>query len=209
MAAALLVGLAGCTPWWQRAEPDPTVLDLVIDARRDAEKLPESPERDALLGRLETVRKMMRGEPTSEASRAVSHSQWVSLFGPHACEVSYFTRLADFDGDGTTDGLVVRVRVEDRFGDPIKVLGAFRIETFTYVMHSTEKRGSQLHNWYVSLYDEKDIRRFYDSVDRSFRFPLKFAEPFTEDRLVVQATYYVPDGSGRKLFADRVVKVGQ
>ena len=209
MAAALLAGLAGCTPWWQRADPDPTVLELVLDATRDAEKLPDSPEKEALVGRLETARKMMRGEPTSEASRAVSNSQWVDLFGPRECEVSYFTKFTDFDGDGGIDGLLVRVRVEDQFGDPIKALGAFRIETFTYVMHSTEKRGSQLHNWYVSVYGEKDVRRFYDSIDRSFRFPLRFAEPFTGDRLVVQATYYLPDGSGRKLFAKRVVKVGQ
>ena len=35
------------------------------------------------------------------------------------------------------------------------------------------------------------------------------ALPPEGDRLVVQATYYLPDGSGKKLFGQRVIKAGE
>lgn len=207
-ASLLLAGLAGCG-WWGSDQADPTVVEMVLDARSDAAKLPESPEKAVVVARLEALTKALKGEPSSEASRTVTGSRWYEMFGPAACEVSYFTKFADFNEDGARDGLLVRVRLEDRFGDPIKAVGAFRIEAFNYVVRSNQTRGSQLSNWYVSLYSERDLRRYYDGIDRSFRFPLKFAVAPETDRIVVQVTYYLPDGSGRKLFGERVVKVEQ
>jgi hypothetical protein len=209
LIAVVLAGSAGCTPWWQAREADPAVAGLVAEARSDAGKLPESPERDALVGRLETIQKLLLGEQTPETSRAISSRRWYELFGPKACEISYFTKYADFDGDGAADGLMARLRLEDGFGDPVKALGAFRIETFRYQGLSLEQRGEQFNNWYVSVRSKSDLARYYDSIDRSFRFPLKFASPPEGDRLVVEATYYLPDGSGKKLFGRRVIKAGQ
>jgi hypothetical protein len=146
------------------------------------------------------------GTTAEDLGPAVTGPQWYELFGPQGCDISYFTEFADFDGDGATDGLIALVGVVDRFGDPIKVLGRFRIETFQYVSRAAEKRGPQTGNWVVNVLTEQDVRRYYDNITRGFRFPLQFVAPPETDRLIVQVTYYLPDGSGEKLFARRLIK---
>lgn len=199
----------GCAPVGGGSAGDhQTVLDMIVDARVVAGGLPESARKDAVLARLESAERAARGAQAPETSRAVSTMRWFELFGPEACEVSYFTTLEDDDGDGQFEGLTARVRIEDRFGDPIKALGAFRIETFAYDGYSLDNLGEQMSNWYVSVPDREAVQTYFDSNDRSFRFPLAFARPNSQGRLIVQATYYLPDGSGRKLFGRRLVKAG-
>lgn len=136
----------------------------------------------------------------------VRPADWYALFGPHSCEVSYFTEFSDFSGDGAVDGLTVFVGLADSFGDPVKALGRFRVEAFRYVALAIDKRGEQLSNWVVNVRSAEDVERYYDNVSRGFRFPLGFAKDVEDSRLVVQVTYYLPDGSGRKLFSQRVIK---
>lgn len=136
----------------------------------------------------------------------VSPADWYALFGPQSCDVSFFTAMSDFDADGRVDGLTVFVGLADSFGGPVKALGRFRIEAFRYVGLAIDKRGEQLGNWVVNVRSADDVRQYYDNVSRGFRFPLGFAKDVEESRLVVQVTYYVPDGSGRKLFSQRVIK---
>ena len=144
-------------------------------------------------------------QPSGDPSLATA-ADWYELFGPRTCEVSYFTEFSDFNGDGATDGLTVFVGLADRFGDPVKAVGRFRIETFQYLGHAVDKRGVQLSNWVVNVFAAEDVRRYYDNISRGFRFPLQFATGVEGDRLIVQVTYYLPDDSGRKLFSQRVVK---
>ena len=146
------------------------------------------------------------GASAEDLGPAVTSAEWYELFGPRGCEISYFTEFADFDGDGATDGLVVFVEPVDRFGDPIKVLGRFRIETFQYVSLAIDKRGDQMGNWVINVLSQEDVRRYYDNITRGFRFPLQFAAPPETNRLIVQVTYYLPDGSGEKLFGRRLIK---
>jgi hypothetical protein len=207
-AAVLVAAACGCTMPSFAPRSDTTALELAADARHDAEKLPDSPEKKTLLSRLDTLNQVLTGSMTPAASEVVSASCWYDLFGPRRSEVSYFTKFASF-GEGTNNGLVVRVRLLDRFGDPVKALGSFRIETFEYIPRSLEPRGRQIGNWYVSVLSESDVRSYYDTVDRTFRFPVEFASPVTAARLVVQVTYYLPDGTGRKLIDQRVIKPGE
>ncbi len=207
MAVLLVVAVPGCRGL-SSPGPSEEALSLLVEARREAERLPESPEREQLLGRLETLREVMTGQPSTEVARTVGAAQWYELFGPKRCAVSYFTKFADFDEDGRRDGVVARVRLEDRFGDPVKALGFFRLEAFRYVPHRIDKRGAQVGNWPVHVFTEDDVARYYDRQKESFRFPLQFADPVADDRIVVRATYYVPDGTGRKLFGRRTVKAG-
>jgi len=77
------------------------------------------------------------------------------------------------------------------------------------VPRSLERRGQKLGNWSVSVLSEQDIRKYYDGIDRSYRFPLKVSRGSDTDKIIVQVTYFLPDGSGEKMFADRVIKVGE
>ena len=195
--------LAGCrTP----GPSDRAVLRMVSDVRHEASELPDSPQKATVVAQLEAVERSLGGEPIEGADRLVTSAEWIDTFGPQACDVSYFTEFADFNGDGSPNGLSAIITLTDRFGDPVKALGRFRIETFDYLPRSVEHRGDQLSNWIVNVFSAADVERYYDNITRGYRFPLKFAGPVPAGRVVVQVTYYVPDGSGRKLFGQRAIK---
>ena len=209
LAVAAVCGwLAGCTSLG-RSTPAETALPIAYEARQAAARLPESPQKQDLASRLDLLTQVLAGSQTPATSHIAAAAQWYELFGPKSCEVTNSTRFADFDGDGTSDGLAVWVLLKDQFGDPVKALGDFRIEAFQYVPRSLDKRGAQKCNWFVSVMSGEEARKYYDAFDRSYRFPLKFAAAPGDDRLLVQATYYLPDGTGRKLFAQRLVKAGE
>jgi hypothetical protein len=204
IAVPLTALLAGCTMWPAR-ESDQAVLRMVGDVRHQAAQLPESPEKENVVRQLASLESILAGGEVPDTQQLVTTADWYDLFGPKQCDLLYFTDFADFDGDGAVDGLNVFVELKDAFGDPVKVLGRFRIETFTYVSQAIDHRGGQVSNWVVNVFSTDDVRRYYHST-RGFLFPLAFAAPPEADRLIVQVTYYLPDGSGRKIFGERLVK---
>ena len=183
---------------------------LVRAAANDAESLPDSPQKQAVVDRLAELGDLLGGQPKAETSKTLTSDQWYDTFGPKKLAVYYHsTRLVDFDGDGARDTLEVAVGLEDQFGDPVKAFGAFRIETFNYQIHSLENRGRRAGNWYIPVHTEKEIKKYYDSRSRCFLFPLKLTHGVETEKTIVQVMYYYPDGSGNKLIARRVVKVNQ
>lgn len=205
MAVVLATGLVGCAQW-RTGSDDQALRRLVADVQHEASRLPESPEKDIVVRQLASLEQYLAAGRTAGDESLATAADGYDLFGPKTCAVSYFTEFSDFNGDGTTDGLTVFVELADAFGDPVKALGRFRIETFQYLGLAIDKRGAQLSNWVVNVFAAEDVRRYYDNVSRGFRFPLQFAGGVEGDRLIVQVTYYLPDGSGRKLFSQRVVK---
>jgi hypothetical protein len=226
---ALLLG-AGCTLWQGPSSGQQAMAAELADALRDeALKVSDNGQRERLVQGLTQLREMMGGVPTespAEPGRAEPPAgeprlpqpvggnrpapPWATLFAPTSLVIGFFTRSRDFDGEPGDDGLEVRLQPLDQFGDPTKAVGSFRIEIFKYRLHSGEKRGERLGHWFVSVLDVESNRRYYDPVDRSYVFPLLWSAPIEAGTVViVQATYYPPGGFQEKLFAQRVIKVGQ
>lgn len=131
------------------------------------------------------------------------------MFAPQSLVVGFFTRSKNFDNVPGDDGLEVRLQPLDQFGDPTKAIGSYRIEVFTYRLQSGEKRGDRLGHWFVAILDAAGNRKYYDPVDRSYVFPLLWDKEIEAGTaVIVQATYYPPGGFTEKLFAQRVVKIG-
>lgn len=209
MTLAALVAAAGCATMPGDCDGNRAGV-LVRAAQDDAAKLPESPEKEALVDCLGELGRIVGEVPKDEPARSVTPRQWYDAFGPVKATIYYSsTKMVDFDGDGSRETLQVGVGLEDRFGDPVKAFGAFRIEAFNYQIHSLENRGSRIADWYVSVYTSKDIKQYYNSFDRCFHFPLRMTRGFETEKAVIQVMYYFPDGSGVKLIDRRVVKVDQ
>jgi hypothetical protein len=231
MAVVLAAGvagvflIAGCTaargPEADRLKSGSQLADALRD---EALNLPNGPSRDRLVTGLSQLRNLLGtsdsalkiDEPVEGAPKlppvpggASPAPTWSTMFAPASLVVGFFTRSKDFDGVPGDDGLEVRLQPLDQFGDPTKAVGSFRIEAFRYESHSAEKRGERLGHWFVAVTDLESNRKYYDSVDRSYVFPLLWDQPIKAGtNVVIQATYYPPGGFTEKLFAQRVIKVG-
>lgn len=208
VAASLALALAcGC------ASPRPSVdtvqaLALADQARQQALLMADSPERQQLVASLDRLTASLGGDPTSRTA-VIAASSWYEQFRPVKVSISYFTEMADFDGDGQYDGVDVRLSLEDQFGDAVKALGDFRVELFSHLPRETNPRGQQLANWFVSVRTAEDLQLYWDSTDRAFHFPLSMKNAVDAGRVIVQVTYYLPDGSDRMLFGERIIRLGQ
>jgi hypothetical protein len=198
--------------------------DLADALREEALKLPDAGPRERLVSGLIQMRELMMGEsvmkPAGEAPgepRLPSPEgggrpapPWATMFAPASLVIGFFTRSRDFDGAAGDDGLEVRVQPLDQFGDPTKAVGSYRIEVFRYRIRTSEKKGERLGHWFVKVLDVESNRKYYDPVDRSYVFPLLWEAPIEPGtQVIVQATYYPPGGFQEKLFAQRVIKIGQ
>ena len=229
LAAGMIVGalllVVGCST---TRDPDADRLimaaDLADALREEVLKLPDAGQRERLVSGLIQMRELMMGEslmkPVDQAPGAPrlpgpdgadkSAPPWATMFAPASLVIGFFTRSRNFGGGAGDEGLEVRVQPLDSFGDPTKAVGSYRIEVFAYRVRSTEKKGERLGHWYISVLDADANRKFYDPVDRSYVFPLLWESPIPAgEQVIVQATYYPPGGFQEKLFAQRVIKIGQ
>jgi hypothetical protein len=201
----------------------------LADALREEDlKLPDGGQRDRLVSGLIQLRELLTGGSASplKAEQATSGQpvlpeppggarsalEGAAMFTPRDLVIGYFTESKNFAGKNAEEGdqgLEVRIRPLDQFGDPTKAVGWYRIEVFQYRPHSGEKRGERLGHWIVKCLDADSNRKYYDPVDRSYVFPLLWEKPVASGSMVVvQATYYPPAGFQEKLFAQRVIRVG-
>lgn len=123
---------------------------------------------------------------------------------PANVKIQPFTQVTSFDADGIPDGIELMVQPVDRIGDPVKVVGRFTFELWTFRAASSDRKGRQLQFWEVVLDSEKDQSRFWDRTAMMYIFNLDVvpgAVPAGEDtgpivpgKLVVVATYHTPSG---------------
>jgi hypothetical protein len=200
------------------------VMELADALREEALKLPDGGQRERLITGFIQMRELMQSdsplkvaEPAEGAPRlpqppggATPAPAWAMMFAPKSLFISPFTKSKDFDGKGDDDGLEVRIRPLDQFGDPTKAVGSYRIEVFQYRVRTSEHKGDRVGHWFVPVLDAESNRKYYDDVDRSYVFPLLWQTPIPSGTsVIVQATYYPPGGFQEKLFAQRVIKIGQ
>jgi hypothetical protein len=221
-----LVWLAGAGCSLSRAPPydrQALAADLADSLREEALKLPDDGRRERLVTGLIQVRELLVGETILKPSAggasgpvlpepeggAAPAPKWATLFAPASLVIGFFTRSKDFDGQPGDDGLEVRLQPLDQFGDPTKAVGSYRIEVFQYRLRSSERKGTRLGHWFISVLDAESNRKYYDPVDRSYVFPLLWETPLEAGTaVIIQATYYPPGGFQEKLFAQRVIKIG-
>jgi len=235
MTLALLAA-SGCGT--VRSEPAPRELqkaaELADVLREEALSLPQDAARERLVTGLIQLRDLVNPEfsgppepgrqtpavagatgapaPVGRAPAGLEDDQpaagWTAMFAPKSLVIGFFTQSKSFGGPGGAEGLEVRIQPLDQFGDPTKAIGAYRIEVFEYRPRSGEKRGNRLGHWYVTVLDADSTRKYYDSVDRSYVFPLLWDKPIAAGTsVIVQATFYPPD-TEEKLLAQRVIKIG-
>lgn len=139
-----------------------------------------------------------------------SDEQWAGVFQPAEIHISFFTQSRDFDDKKGDDGIEIRVQPLDQFGDPTKAVGNWRFEVFKYRERSLERRSERLCHWYVQMTTPEQSQRYYDSIDRSYRFPLLWDTPIApKTRVLIQATFYPPGGHEKKLIAEYVIRIGR
>jgi len=225
MAAGLAACiLAGCS----RRPPstpgrDRLVVELADALREQALEVEDPARRERLVTGLVQIRDMVArdsmlkpvtsapGEPDlpEPPGGMMPAPEWATMFAPRSLVIGFFTQSKDFDGVPGDDGLEVRLQPLDRFGDPTKAVGSYRIEVFEHRTLTGEKRGARLGHWFVSVLDAEANRRYYDPVDRSYVFPLMWNAPLSPGlAVIVQATYYPPGGFTEKLFAQRLIRIG-
>ena len=224
LAGAALFLAAGCSVFRSDDyERHVMAADLADVLREEALKLSDSGQRERLVSGLIQLRELLVSESSLKPEEASGGGPklpapdggarpappWATLFAPANLFISPFTKSKDFDGQPGDDGLEVRVRPLDQFGDPTKAVGSYRIEVFQYRLRSNERKGARLGHWFVSVLDLESQRTYYDDVDRSYVFPLLWEAPIeVGTAVIIQATYYPPGGFQEKLFAQRVIKIG-
>jgi len=95
----------------------------------------------------------------------------LSLMLPEQIEVLPFTKITSFDEDNVPDGILAVVQPVDRFGDPVKAVGYFYFELWTYQDASGERKGERLAYWDRALTSADDVRLYWTHA-RMFEFQL-------------------------------------
>jgi len=127
----------------------------------------------------------------------------LGMLMPTSVKIQPFTQVKSFDRDPVPDGIEVLVQPLDRLGDPVKVVGRFTFELWTYRPASTDRKDRQIQFWEVVLDDNRDQKRFWDRTAQMYVFPLEVVPgvvPVEEGslgsgRFVLLAAYHTPEGS--------------
>jgi|GEM_PF-607786 len=119
----------------------------------------------------------------------------LSLMLPHELKIQPFTKVASFNEDELPDGILTVIRPLDRFGDPVKAVGLFYFELWTYVEASGERKGERLGFWERTI-DSADEVRLYWTRGQMYEFQLAWtagAETIRPgQKYVLTATYRTP-----------------
>lgn len=119
----------------------------------------------------------------------------LSLMLPAAIEIQPFTKVASFSEDEIPDGILAVVRPVDRFGDPVKAVGQFYFELWTYVDASAERRGERLAYWERTIANEQEVRLYWTRA-QMYEFQLAWTHGMEQLRpgrkFILAITYRAP-----------------
>jgi len=105
--------------------------------------------------------------PNSSININRSRQDALALLLPQRVRIQPFTRLS-------TDAkeLLVYVRAEDQFGDPVKVAGTFNLELYAYRIASPDRKGKRIELWQADIRDRKDQLRYWDHTAQMYELKL-------------------------------------
>lgn len=101
--------------------------------------------------------------------------EMLALMLPAEIKIHPFTKIASFDDDEVPDGILVVVRPLDRFGDPVKAVGLFYFELWSYQQASGERRGQPLAFWDLTLDSPEEVRAHWTRA-RMYEFQLAWTQ---------------------------------
>jgi len=211
----LIVIAAGC------AAPAPggpnrqkMVVELADALWEEALSVPQDSQRQRLVTGMTQLRELVTPQPALKPTGAAAGEPNPArgadplLFAPTSMVIGFFTKPRSFGNQGADRGLEVRLQPLDQFGDPVKVVGSFRIEVFACREEGGENRGERLGHWFIPLMTVESNRTHYDRVDRCYVFPLLWEKGVAPPKAVaVQAAYYLPNEYRERLSAQRLIKL--
>jgi len=134
------------------------------------------------------------GGPTSLPTER-ERVEMLALMLPERIAIQPFTRIKSFDQDDFPDGVVVILRPVDRFGDPVKAVGLFYFELWSYEQASGERKGQRLAFWERSIATADEVRLYWTRA-QMYEFQLAWlagAEDVPPGRkYILTATYRTP-----------------
>ena len=145
---------------------------------------------------------------SSDAPQTVRTPVDQTLFGPASMRLHpVFTKAADFDGDGNSDGIEAVVELQDQFGDPTKAAGRIIFELFEYKPYQPDVRGQRLvAPWEGRLDSMEDQRVRWNPVNRAYIFQLAWPQISVSQNYVLAATFEL---SGGRRFYNQVILEGR
>ncbi|HOA73876.1 MAG TPA: hypothetical protein PL151_04250 [Phycisphaerae bacterium] len=119
----------------------------------------------------------------------------LALMLPQRIQIQPFTKIKSFNDDDVPDGILAVVRPLDKFGDPVKAVGLFYFELWTYVNASGMQRGERLAFWEREITTAEEVRLYWTRAEM-YEFQLAWTagvEAIQPGRkFVLTATYRAP-----------------
>jgi hypothetical protein len=89
----------------------------------------------------------------------------LALMLPQSIKIQPFTKIRSFNEDDIPDGILAVVRPLDKFGDPVKAVGLFYFELWTYVEASGLPRGERLAYWERNITSSEEVRLYWTRAE--------------------------------------------
>ena len=105
----------------------------------------------------------------------------MSLMLPEKLQVQPFTQVKSFDDDDVPDGILAVVRPVDRLGDPVKAVGFFYFELWTYQPASSDRKGERIAFWDRDIATLEEIRLYWTRA-QMYEFQLAWTQGVSELR---------------------------
>jgi hypothetical protein len=131
---------------------------------------------------------------------------------PREIRLHPFTGTRTFDPSGGLRGVEARVEVINYLGEPTNAFGCFLFMLYTWRPHEADPRGPRLDCWQIELNDTKKNLQYWDSLSRTYKFPLVLHESLPVGKQAVLEVYFQdpaqPEAAPR-LFDRRVFVSGE
>lgn len=127
------------------------------------------------------------------------------LFSPVSMHLDNFTKVRDWIGDNTPDGVEALIEFDDAFGDRTKAAGTILFELYDYRPGWPDPRGDRVVNPFsasLQTYDEQ--KAHWDRASGAYTFRLAYDKARFDQSYVLTATYDGPIG-GHRLFSQIIL----
>jgi hypothetical protein len=127
------------------------------------------------------------------------------LFGPETMKLDTFTKIREWTGRGTPDGVEALLEFDDQFGDRGKAAGTVLFEFYQYRQGWADPRGARIGGpKSISLMTVDDQKAHWDRASGAYSFQLAYDGLRSDRNYVLDATF--ESASGRRFFSQLVLQ---
>lgn len=111
--------------------------------------------------------------------------------------VQPFTRVRGFEQEDVEEGIEVLLQAVNRLDNPgLMIAGDIRIELYSFVPASGNRKGRRIETWRIQIADKEDQRAYWNGITQMYQFKLGLdPEGFpVSDKYVLAVTYNSPLG---------------